>query len=169
MLHLIFGYPSKALRTHRNYIGSRFLDKKCMLDEFSKRVVKEIDKTETITSGAFYSPVLGDISLRDLSGGAQFLIILNNTNEIVPLEFLGDNCFPFLKEIADRKDITVCSGGVRNLFKNGGFTEIHIVNDDTIITEPLDLLWKCNELEQIDFGEYSIKNRISYYEAMGMV
>lgn len=107
------------------------------------------------------SPVIGTISFREISEGATSLIILNNVPEIVPLKFMGDNCLNLLADIANRKDITVCTSSVREMFSHG-FKEIRIVNNN------LDFYDYYDKAGDNYFGEYSMDNRIDYYEAYGI-
>lgn len=178
MLNVIFGFPSKALRSVKGYISDFVklsdifipnggLPPTVVETEFAKKVILEIDRSIVHHARYIESPVLGTISFREISEGATSLIILNNVPEIVPLEFMGDNCFNLLVDIANRKDITVCTSSVREMFSHG-FKEIHIVNDDIIVNNNLDFYDYYDKASDKYFGEYSMNNRIDYYEAYGI-
>lgn len=74
-----------------------------------QRVVKEIDEVSYFGSGdVFISEEYGAISARDLSSGAKALILLANCpGLIVSGDRMGDNCIPFLMELAKKKDISI--------------------------------------------------------------
>lgn len=182
MLNIIFGFQSKALRNTAGYIrdyavksdtfvpGSG-LPPEVVEGELEKYLIKEIDKSVVHHARWIESPVLGTISYRELSHGVQGLIILANTPEIIPFEFMGDNCFKYLAEISRVRDVNVCTGSFRDLYHHGfieGKDIIHVVNDDTYVNNGYDLMRKYFTLEMDDYGEYAWDKRVSYNEAYGI-
>lgn len=78
---------------------------------FGKTVVKEIDKSEVHGRNLVISPVLGSILPERLSGSTKTLLSLySEDNVIFRLSAMGDNCLPFLADIARVKDIVLSSG-----------------------------------------------------------
>ena len=76
-------------------------------DPLVKEMVLDIDKSEILSSNCIQSPVLGQISPRDLSGGVKALILSLKTDMEVWATACGDNCAKWFLEIAKIKDITI--------------------------------------------------------------
>jgi hypothetical protein len=77
-------------------------------DSFVKRMIKEIDESEVISSNFIQSPVLGPITFERLSGGVKVLIMLYKMPEMQQWgSSCGDNCMPLMAEISKLQDITV--------------------------------------------------------------
>lgn len=77
MLRVYFGPRENATyNTSANFRNN--YDKKWLLDDFAKKVIKDIDRSEVLDSHAVKSPVLGIISPEDLSGVAKALILMKN-------------------------------------------------------------------------------------------
>lgn len=132
MLNLYFGKLEDALLSGNDYFNS-WVDEKCIETEFGKRVIKEIDGGDVYDKNLIISKVLGGIPSERLSGGTKSLLILMFDNKIMHLSAMGDNCLPFLADIAKVKDITVCTDYYRPIFKNSNLDKVHILNDDSIV------------------------------------
>lgn len=79
-------------------------------------MVMDIDKTEVfIRNGKpfFDSPVFSNIQPIDLSGGVKSLILLYKSEELKEYFFksslFGENCFPWVFQIAKKKDVKLYS------------------------------------------------------------
>ena len=136
MLSLYFGELDESKRTvyFDYYYRVSWLE-----DEFARRVIREVDDSELIGERVIKSPVLGVIPPERLSGGVKALFTLKNEDIIMSLDSLGENCYTFLKEIADSKDILLDTTNYVSLFRLGGFEKIRIHNDDSIV-------YNCDEL-----------------------
>ena len=55
------------------------------------------------------SPVLGAISVKELSGGVKTLILLafDESNQIFNASACGDNCAKWILKISQKKDLTI--------------------------------------------------------------
>lgn len=162
MLKVIFGYPYEAYLDTYDVIGVDF-DKHILEEDLPKRMIKEIDKTTVYSCTNLVSDVLGDISYKELSHGVCGLIILYALGGIVPLEYMGDNCLEFLKELVDYhaangKDVTICVGYLRNLFMFG-IKEIFIVNSGKVVTTAIDYINEYYNAEENYFKPYSLRER----------
>lgn len=132
MLNLYFGKLKGALLSGNGYFDS-WVDESCIETDFGKRVIKEVDGGDVYDRNLIISKVLGGIPPERLSGGTKSLLILMNTDKIVHLCAMGDNCLPFLADIAKVKDITVCTDYYRPIFKDSTLDKVHILNDDSIV------------------------------------
>lgn len=162
MLRVIFGYPYEAYLNTYDVIGVDF-DKSILEEDLPKRMIKKVDKTIVYSCTNLVSSILGNISYKDLSHGVCGLIILYAVGGIIPLEYMGDNCLEFLKEIVayhEKKgnDVTVCVGYLRNLFLFG-INEIFIVNSGKVVTTAMDYAIEYYNAEENYFKPYSIGER----------
>ncbi len=76
-------------------------------DSLVRQMVLDVDKSEVISPNCIQSPVLGQISPRDLSGGVKALILSLKTDMEIWATACGDNCAKWFLEIAKIKDITI--------------------------------------------------------------
>lgn len=77
-------------------------------DNFIKYVIKGIDNTDVIEGEFLKSPVFGGMSPDKLSSGCKAVILMKmNSEYIVYATRCGDNCFPFVQELADEQDVTI--------------------------------------------------------------
>lgn len=87
-----------------------------MYSDFTKKVVETIDKA-TLTAQKGYNYSLNDefgfiLDPFRLSTGTKLLLMLyhldlNKHTKFFKLSNMGENCYPFLEEIAQNKDITL--------------------------------------------------------------
>lgn len=105
------------------------LDDEYLETDFSKRVVKEIDKSELINRYLVLSPVLGSISTECISGGAKTLICIKYMDKVFRLSSVGDNCFPILAEICEEKDVIMLADRSFLPF-NYGFSVVHFIDSN---------------------------------------
>ncbi len=131
MLSVIFGKIDDVVYNtslyFKNVYDCRWLEK----DE-NKQMIKDIDKSEVLSSNAIDSPVLGIIPPTSLSGGVKTLILINEvSDEIFNASNCGDNCAGWLLKIGESKDITVNLRHIMN-FGDGQF-DIHIENTDEVV------------------------------------
>lgn len=111
MLSVWFGhdYKEKYVRFPKGII-SRGLKPSDFTDSFICRAVKEIDNVTIDSDGRMWHPVFGAINQSMLSNGVSQLIMLYKFKFVGDITYMGDNCLPFLLEIAQNKDITcVCN------------------------------------------------------------
>ena len=145
MLHLYIGDKKEYYLSGDKVFDYKF-DKSKLMEDFSKEVIRTIDKSEVVSEHLIISPVLGAIPPSYLSGGSKTLIMLMYADFKFYIEAMGDNCFPLLKRICDKKEIYMCSTCYRPLFEYGfdkfeyGFERIHILNEDKIVTNSKDYL-----------------------------
>ena len=140
MLHIYYGDPD-----WENYI---YNPKACfdntyedswITDPMTKRMVRDVDKSEVIGPGLIESPFLGPIPPERLSGGVRTLILMNfDSSHVFNASACGNNCAKWILEIAKEKDLTIRLGYLMDFGSNPG--EIEIVNLKRIVhtTQELD-------------------------------
>lgn len=126
------------------YFDNQYEDE-WITNELSKMMIKDVDKSEVISSRVIDSPVLGAITPKDLSGGVKTLMLMafDDSGNIFNGSACGDNCAHWILKIAETKDITITlHHGMR--FGAGPF-EIEILNNNKIVhnrTEWLENIYK---------------------------
>lgn len=114
MLSVYFDNCKEELpKEFESYVSQYFdevYEPEWFLDDFVRKVIKTIDKSEVIGTGIsinIYNDVLGNFPPQNLSSGCKGLILLYQDDVKINGDRLGDNCIPFLLEIAEQKDITI--------------------------------------------------------------
>lgn len=106
MVKVFFELPEEEIISTSKYFNNSYTEE--WLDEWAKRVIQEIDDSELISDGLVLSPVLGPITIREISGGAKALITMNADETVISnANSCGDNCAPLLAELSRKKDFSV--------------------------------------------------------------
>lgn len=71
MLKIYLGNMEKAIYHPPTYFDNQYEDE-WITKELSIRMIKEVDKSDVINSSLIQSPVLGTISVKELSGSVWF-------------------------------------------------------------------------------------------------
>jgi len=77
-------------------------------DPFVQAMIEDVDNSTVISANCIQSPVLGTIPAEKLSGGVKALILMLKEDRIIWATACGDNCAPWILEIAKQKKITIC-------------------------------------------------------------
>lgn len=138
MLSIFFGEINKGDDLSEKYIDNPDIyfdnqyEDEWITDDFSKKMVKSVDRSEIIAPHLVESPFLGPIPPERLSGGVKTLILINNDDEhIFNGSYCGDNCAEWILKICDKKDRTIRLGYIMH-FDRDSF-EIKIVNTGAIV------------------------------------
>lgn len=75
----------------------------------SVEMIKDVDKSEVISSHLIDSPILGPISVKDISGGVKTLILMafDSSDKVFNASVCGDNCAKWILRIAKNRDLTI--------------------------------------------------------------
>lgn len=133
MLNIYFGEMPEAIFNTSVYFDNVYLDK-WLEDEFAKKIIKAVDKSEVLSSLAIDSKALGIIPVTKLSGGTKtLLLIYNEPEKIFNASTCGDNCAKWILKIAknNKTDITINLRHIMN-FGDGKF-EIRILNNGVVV------------------------------------
>ena len=114
MLNILINDKSKdvisKLHEYESYVSDYFDDEyedEWFEDSYVKKLIKAIDNTEVKDDGTLYNSILGGIVKQQLSTGVKGLILLYKTDCKINGERLGDNCWKYVFEIAQNKDIYI--------------------------------------------------------------
>ena len=132
MLKIFLGDMDEAVYHPPVYFDNRYEDE-WIKTPLTKAMVKDVDNSEIVDVHLVQSPVLGPISLKELSGGVKTLILMayDNSGRIFNASACGDNCAKWILQIAQKKDLTI---NLRHIMDFGEDDfEAQIVNTGTII------------------------------------
>lgn len=132
MLKVYMGELENEIYNPSMYFDNQY-DDEWIIDELSKEMIKDIDKSEVVNSRIIDSPVLGPITPKELSGGVKTLMLLafDDSGKIFNGSACGDNCAKWILKIAETRDVTITlHHGMR--FGAGPF-EIEILNNNKIV------------------------------------
>lgn len=138
MLNVYFGNMPEAIYNPPVYFKNTYMDE-WITDEFSREMIKDVDKSIVLDSGVIDSSVLGKIPPVSLSGGVKTLILMQNDDgEIFNASACGDNCAKWILKIAEKKDLTI---NLRHVMEFGDepFT-IKILNTGEVVHNMYDFL-----------------------------
>lgn len=132
MLNIYFGEMPEAIYNTSLYFDNTYLDS-WITDDFAKKIIKDVDKSEVISAKMVDSKALGAIPVTSLSGGTKTLLLIRNQPEkIFNASTCGNNCAKWILKIAkeSRTDITI---NLRHIMDFGDKSfEIRILNNDTV-------------------------------------
>ena len=126
MLRVWFGKKENAIYNTSVFFKNGYQDE-WITDDFARAVISDVDKSEVISPNLIRSPVLGDISPLQLSGGVKALILMKHyPRKIFNASNCGDNCSKWILKLGNEMDFTINLHHVMN-FGNQSF-EIRIMN-----------------------------------------
>ena len=125
-------YPNYVYNTSL-YFNNTYLDS-WIEDEFSKRMIKSVDKAVVLSPNAVDSKALGVIPVTQISGGLKTLLLLqHDKDKIFNVSTCGDNCARWVLEIAKRSDKDLLIN-LRHVMDFGDKPyEIKIVNNGVVV------------------------------------
>ena len=131
MLKIIFGNMDDVVYNTSVYFKNTYKEE-WLTDDFSKEMIKDVDKSTVVSSRIIDSPVLGAITPKELSGGLKALILIyKDDSHVFNASNCGDDCAKWLLKIGEMKDVTINLRHIMD-FGNGEF-EIKIMNTDQTV------------------------------------
>ena len=132
MLSVYLGQMEEAIYYPPAYFNNTY-DDEWITDSLTVEMIKDVDKSEVIGPHLIESPVLGPISVKEISGGVKTLILMafDDSGRIFNASACGNNCAKWILEIGKRKDLTINLRHIMN-FGKGPF-EIKILNNGEIV------------------------------------
>ena len=127
MLRVWFGDRKNTIYNTSVFFKNRYIDE-WITDDFGRKVIMDIDHSEVIDANNIKSPILGNISPLQLSGGVKALILMKHfPGKVFNASNCGDNCAKWILSLGEEKDFTINLYHVMN-FGNGPYN-IRILND----------------------------------------
>lgn len=132
MLSIYLGQMEEAIYYPPAYFNNTY-DDEWITDSLIVEMIKDVDKSEVIGPHLIESPVLGPISVKEISGGVKTLILMafDDSGRIFNASACGNNCAKWILEIGKRKDLTINLRHIMN-FGKGPF-EIKILNNGEMV------------------------------------
>lgn len=132
MLNIYLGDLAEAIYHPPTYFDNRYEDE-WITNPLTVEMIKDVDKSEVINVHLIDSPVLGTISVKEISGGVKTLILMafDTSGKIFNASSCGDNCAKWILEISRKKDLTINLRHIMD-FGNQDF-EAKILNTGEIV------------------------------------
>ena len=127
MLSVYLGQMEQAVYHPPTYFDNQYEDE-WITDPLSIEMIKDIDHSDVISAHLIESPVLGPISVKEISGGVKTLILMafDTSGNVFNASVCGDNCARWILKLGQEKDLTINLRHIMN-FGDEGF-EIKILN-----------------------------------------
>lgn len=139
MLKIYLGNMENSIYHPPTYFDNRYEDE-WITNELSIRMIKDIDQSEVISAHLIQSPVLGPISVKELSGGVKTLMLMafDHTGKVFNASACGDNCAKWILSIGEFRDLTI---NLRHIMDFGKEEfEIEILNTGELVHNMRDFI-----------------------------
>ena len=132
MLSVYLGELEPVIYHPPTYFDNQYEDE-WITDPLTVEMIKDVDKSEVIGPHLIESPVLGPISVKEISGGVKTLILMafDDSGRIFNASACGNNCAKWILEIGKRKDLTINLRHIMNFGKEP--FEIKILNNGEMV------------------------------------
>ena len=132
MLNIFFGDMENVIFNTSVFFDNTYQDS-WFQDDFTKRVIKDIDKGEILGPNCVTTKILGPIPPTKIAGGTKTILLMKFDNDhIFNASTCCDNCAKWILKIAKDKDLTINLRHIMNFGKKD-FTA-KILNSGKIIT-----------------------------------
>ena len=139
MLRIYLGKMEEAIYYPPVYFDNRYEDE-WITEELSVEMIRNVDKSEVLGPHLIESPVLGPISVKEISGGVKTLILMafDDSGNVFNASACGDNCAKWILNIGKEKDLTI---NLRHIMDFGdGEFEIQILNTGEMVHNMLEFI-----------------------------
>lgn len=117
MLNIYFGNMENVIFNTSVYFDNTYLDS-WLEDDFTKKVIKDIDKGEILGVNCINTKILGAIPPTKIAGGTKTVLLMNfDDSKIFNASTCGDNCAKWILRIAQKKDLTINLRHIMNFGK----------------------------------------------------
>lgn len=108
MLNIFLGNMDEAIYFPPVYFDNRYEDE-WITKKLSVEMIKDVDQSVVVGPRLIDSPVLGPISVKELSGGVKTLILMafDDSGRVFNASACGDNCAKWILHIAGKKELTI--------------------------------------------------------------
>ncbi len=132
MLNIFLGNMDEAIYFPPVYFDNRYEDE-WITEKLSVDMIKDVDQSVVVGPRLIDSPVLGPISVKELSGGVKTLILMafDDSGRVFNASACGDNCAKWILHIAEEKELTINLRHIMN-FGKGEF-EARILNTGDVV------------------------------------
>ena len=144
MLNIYFGEMPEAIYDTSTYFKHVYRDE-WITEPLSVEMIRDVDRSEVVSSNLIQSPVLGAISPVQLSGGVKTLILINKDDKhVFNASKCGDNCAKWILKMGEKKKKVI---NLRHLMDFGdGEFKIMVLNKRKIVHNMRELVLLAGEL-----------------------
>ena len=103
MLNIYLGKMDEAIYYPPTYFDNRYEDE-WITEELSVEMIRDVDRSAVVSSHLIESPVLGPISVKELSGGVKTLMLMafDDSGKVFNASACGDNCAKWILKISEQ-------------------------------------------------------------------
>ena len=125
MLRIVFGEMENSIYHPPTYFDNQYEDE-WITEPLTVMMIKDIDKSDVISAHLIESPVLGPISVKEISGGVKTLILMafDESGKVFNASACGDNCAKWIVEIGKKKDLLINLHHVMDFSQVGEFDAV---------------------------------------------
>ncbi len=148
MLKIVFGDVENSIYHPPTYFDNQYEDE-WITNPLSVKMIKDIDKSDVVGPHLIESPVLGPISVKEISGGVKTLILMafDSSGKIFNASSCGDNCAKWIVDIAKTKDLTINLHHVMNFGDISEF-EALMLNTGRVVHNYAEYLDEAFQIEE---------------------
>lgn len=138
MLSIYFGNMDGAIYHPPTYFDNRYEDE-WIIDRLTIEMIKDVDQSDVVGARLIESPVLGPISVKELSGGVKTLILMAfEGDKVLNASACGNNCAKWILKLGEMKDLTI---NLRHIMDFGeGEFKIKILNTGEMVHNMTELI-----------------------------
>lgn len=164
MLNVIIGRPEGEVYETARYFDALF-EEEWMNHDIIKDIIKDIDKSEMVSSRLIQNDTYGSFFPKDLSDGTKTLILmLNFPDMIFNGSQCGDNCCKWMIKVGELVSPIIAVHHIHKFSKDAEF-EIRILNDNSIVRNSEEYFEKFLEVSMI-INKVNFP-RIGYKDTLG--
>lgn len=132
MLRICLGEMQEAIYHPPTYFDNRY-EEDWITQPLAKQMILDVDQSVVISERLIDSPVLGPISVKELSGGVKTLLLMayDDSGKVFNASACGDNCAKWILKIATQKNLTINLRHIMN-FGTENF-EAMIMNNNAVV------------------------------------
>lgn len=132
MLRICLGEMQEAIYHPPTYFDNRY-EEDWITQPLAKQMILDVDQSVVISERLIDSPVLGPISVKELSGGVKTLLLMayDDSGKVFNASACGDNCAKWVLKIAAQKNLTINLRHIMN-FGTENF-EAMIMNNNAVV------------------------------------
>lgn len=139
MLRIHFGALPEEIYNTEIYYENQY-NKDWVMDDFARRVIRDIDASEVVAPDVIQNDIFGTFGSTELSAGVKTLLLIRNVrNKVFNISNCGDNCAPYLLELAKDRDIKVTLHHAMN-FGDEFAVQVKNKNRWKTVTDPTEFL-----------------------------
>lgn len=142
MLNIYLGKMDEAIYYPPTYFDNRYEDE-WITEGLSVEMIGDVDRSVVVSSHLIESPVLGPISVKELSGGGKMLMAFDDSGKVFNAAACSDNCAKWILRIGEQKDLTF---NLRHIidFGNGDF-QARILNTGEMVYNMSEIIYIAGE------------------------